>query len=47
MLEVFNACFGNLYDPVAVLKHVAQELLSEGGLVVGALGKTHLVSTLF
>lgn len=31
---VFNACFGNLYDPVAVLKHVAQELLSEGGLVV-------------
>ncbi|CAK9039903.1 unnamed protein product [Durusdinium trenchii] len=31
---VFNACFGNLYDPVAVLKHVAQKLLSDGGLVV-------------
>lgn len=31
---VFNACFGNLYDPVAVLQHVARELLSEGGLVV-------------
>lgn len=33
-IKVFNACFGNLYDPVAVLQHVARELLSEGGLVV-------------
>ncbi|CAJ1359302.1 unnamed protein product [Effrenium voratum] len=31
---VFNACFGNLFDPVAVLRHVARDLLSDGGLVV-------------
>lgn len=30
---IFNACFGNLFDPLAVLRHVA-ELLNEGGLVV-------------
>mmetsp|Transcript_53896 Transcript_53896/g.100994 ORF Transcript_53896/g.100994 Transcript_53896/m.100994 type:complete len:253 (+) Transcript_53896:41-799(+) len=31
---VFNACFGNLFDPLAVLQHVSRDLLADGGLVV-------------
>ncbi|CAE7246237.1 unnamed protein product [Symbiodinium sp. CCMP2592] len=31
---VFNACFGNLFDPLAVLRHVSRNLLADGGLIV-------------
>lgn len=31
---VFNAVFGNLFDQAATLRHVAETLLQDGGLVI-------------